>query len=205
MPRSGEDARRRIVAAAERLFAEHGIDGVSLTEINTAAGQRNNSAVQYHFGDRDGVLTAILEKHQPGIDDHRARLLDEASAAGKPSIEDIAPALVAPLAAKLADPDGGPEYLQIQAALLGHRGFGLLDEDVQPAAQRIIDVIPGARGGDDFTRTTRHTLVGTLLFHGLADFARTHPDATSQECDEFVAILTESITGLLVVPSSARR
>ena len=49
--------RAWIVAAAERLFADIGIDATSLAEINKAAGQRNRSAVQYHFGDKEGVFT----------------------------------------------------------------------------------------------------------------------------------------------------
>ena len=45
-------ARQAIVEAAERLFAERGIEAVSLRDVSAAAGQRNHSAAQYHFGDR---------------------------------------------------------------------------------------------------------------------------------------------------------
>ena len=48
-----QDGRERIIVAAERLIAERGID-VPLRDIAVAADQRNNSAVQYHFGSRDG-------------------------------------------------------------------------------------------------------------------------------------------------------
>ena len=65
--------RERIVAAAERLFAERGLDGVSLVEVGRAAGQRNRSAVQYHFGDKQGLVHAILDKHTPGIEARRKR------------------------------------------------------------------------------------------------------------------------------------
>ena len=41
------DTRDQIIRAAEQLFAAHGIDGVSLREINRAAGQSNTGAVQY--------------------------------------------------------------------------------------------------------------------------------------------------------------
>ncbi|MFC7646901.1 TetR family transcriptional regulator [Streptosporangium lutulentum] len=37
MPPNPGATSRRLVAAAEQLFAERGIDGVSLREINTAA------------------------------------------------------------------------------------------------------------------------------------------------------------------------
>ena len=43
------ETRDQIIRAAEELFAARGIDGVSLREINRAAGQSNTGAVQYHF------------------------------------------------------------------------------------------------------------------------------------------------------------
>ena len=50
----------RLVVTAERLFALHGIDGVSLRQIAAEAGSGNNSAVHYHFGSKDGLIEAIL-------------------------------------------------------------------------------------------------------------------------------------------------
>ena len=119
----------RLLQAAERLFAERGIDAVSLREITRQSGARNTMAVQYHYTDRAGVLAAIVAKHEPGIEAARHTLLDEYESAGgarpgngagdAPGLRPLAAALVRPLAAKLGDPDGGPEYLRIQADLLG--------------------------------------------------------------------------------------
>ena len=55
--------RDLILDAAARLFAERGVDNVSIAEIVRAAGQRNTSAVHYHFGSRDEVLRAVLARH----------------------------------------------------------------------------------------------------------------------------------------------
>ena len=57
------EAPESLIAAAERLFAARGIDGVSLREINREAQQRNTTSLQYHFGDREGLLRAIMAKH----------------------------------------------------------------------------------------------------------------------------------------------
>lgn len=108
------DTRPNLVAAAETLFAERGVDAVSLREIARAAGTRNVMAVQYHFTDRAGVLAAIAAKHLPEVDARRSALLDTADA----SMRSMAAALVRPLAAKLDDPDGGPAFLRIHADLL---------------------------------------------------------------------------------------
>ncbi|WP_204054782.1 TetR/AcrR family transcriptional regulator, partial [Planomonospora parontospora] len=124
MPPNPEATCRRLVAAAERLFAEKGIEGVSLREINAAAGQRNSTALQYHFGDRAGLLAAVLAKHQPEVEVRRHQLLDEYEArGGLPAAEarrTLAAALVRPMAAKLADSDGGRSYLRIMEQLV-HR------------------------------------------------------------------------------------
>lgn len=64
--------RARLVSVAELLFAARGIEGVSLIEISRAAGQRNSNACQYHFGDKQGLVQAILDKHVPGIADRKS-------------------------------------------------------------------------------------------------------------------------------------
>ena len=112
------DTSANLVATAERLFAERGVDAVSLREIAREAGARNVMAVQYHFTDRAGVLAAIADKHLPVVDARRDALLDEIESAAAPSMRAIASALVRPLAAKLSDPDGGPAFLRIHADLL---------------------------------------------------------------------------------------
>lgn len=121
--RSPAATRARLIEAAEQLFAARGIDAVSLREINRLSGARNAVAVQYHFDDRSGVLNAVLAKHRPAVEAARHALLDQLEGqdrqeAGRPVLRDFAAALVRPLAAKLADPDGGTDYLQIFAEVV---------------------------------------------------------------------------------------
>jgi len=106
-----------LVTAAERLFAEQGVDVVSLREINQASGSRNAMAVQYHFEGRDGVLRAIIDKHEPGVEARRHAMLDQYEADGAGHLRAVAAILVRPSASKLSDRDGGPAYLQIMGEL----------------------------------------------------------------------------------------
>src|SRR4051794_21505988 len=68
--------RAALLRAGEHLFARHGLDQVSVQDINRLAGQRNASAVHYHFGSREGLIEAISEKHQTRVDALRAAALE---------------------------------------------------------------------------------------------------------------------------------
>jgi AcrR family transcriptional regulator len=78
------NARERLLDAAERLLAEHGIDGVSLRGIGAAAGQGNPAVIQYHFGDKAGLINEIIARHAVRCEPRRRQLLDEGVARGKP-------------------------------------------------------------------------------------------------------------------------
>ena len=67
--------REHILDVAEQLYGAEGVDNVSLRRIRIAAGQRNDAAVQYHFGDRRGILHALNARHLPQIQEIVERLL----------------------------------------------------------------------------------------------------------------------------------
>ncbi len=66
------------MVTAERLFAMNGVEGVSLREIQAAAGQSNSSVIAYHFGSQAGLVRALLEFRYQNINARRAELLQEA-------------------------------------------------------------------------------------------------------------------------------
>jgi AcrR family transcriptional regulator len=95
----GEATRQLIITAAERLFAEHGIAAVPLREIGLAAGQRNHAAVQYHFGDRDEVVKAIMEFRGAESEASRTGMVADLILGGAaPTVVDVVSAFVRPLA-----------------------------------------------------------------------------------------------------------
>jgi AcrR family transcriptional regulator len=89
--------REKLIDAAARLFAERGVDNVSINEIVRAAGQRNASAVHYHFGTRDQVLYAVLARHVPTIADRRLELLVAARKRPTRDVRVAAQAIVRPV------------------------------------------------------------------------------------------------------------
>ncbi len=78
----GERTRRTMIDSAERLVAERGLTALSLREVAAAAGQRNHSAVQYHFGSRDKLVEAIFEARMGPIDARRNQGLVDLDDAG---------------------------------------------------------------------------------------------------------------------------
>lgn len=77
------DAVETIKAAALWLFAERGVDGVTVRQIAEAAGQKNHAAVGYHFGSKDDLVRAVIVHGARLIDDVRCAMLDEAESAGR--------------------------------------------------------------------------------------------------------------------------
>lgn len=203
--------RARIVAAAERLFASAGIDGTSLAEINKAAAQRNRSAVQYHFGSKEGIIHAILDKHTPAIEQRRHAMLDEIEAAGPPTCRALVEALVLPVASKLDDPDGGQSFLRLNAQLIGHSKFALLDlhsRRMNRGADRLqrlmTDAVPE---WPEALWTPRWLLLIGLLFHGMADYVHLSEAAELDGREAtprglFVNNLIDSLVAVLEAPVS---
>ncbi|OAA24534.1 transcriptional regulator, tetR family [Frankia sp. EI5c] len=101
-----QDARLRLLLAAERLYAEHGLEAVSLRHICRAAGNGNNNAVQYHFGGERGLLEAIIAYRVPPLDRRRAELLAAARAHGQDhTVRGLFEVLMRPLAEEARRPD----------------------------------------------------------------------------------------------------
>lgn len=75
IPRFSAPAKERLVLTAERLYAVHGLDGVPMRQIVTEAGMANKTAVQYHFGSKEGLIEAILVNRLDDLDRRRELLL----------------------------------------------------------------------------------------------------------------------------------
>jgi AcrR family transcriptional regulator len=86
-----------ILVAAERLFALHGFQSVSVRDI-TAAAAVNLASVNYHFGSKDALLFEIFRRRTAELNRERARMLHEAADryGGKPPVREILTALCAP-------------------------------------------------------------------------------------------------------------
>jgi AcrR family transcriptional regulator len=81
-PTDNIDGKTRLILAGEQLFAKNGINGASMREIATKAGQGNHAAVQYHFGSREGLVRAIFDYRMELMEPARGDMLHSAQANG---------------------------------------------------------------------------------------------------------------------------
>jgi TetR/AcrR family transcriptional regulator, regulator of cefoperazone and chloramphenicol sensitivity len=101
--RDSAETREKLLRAAEYLFARHGLD-VPIRDIHAQAGQRNASALHYHFGGKRELVLAILEKHTPSPEEIEAIRADLRARVHEP--RSVVEAIVGRFAAQLATPEG---------------------------------------------------------------------------------------------------
>ncbi len=95
-PDRGQDTRERLLDAAEDLFAERGFEGTSMRAITSAAAS-SLSAVNYHFGSKEGLLRATLMRRLEPVNRLRIERLDALEADGaRPSLEAVLDAFLRP-------------------------------------------------------------------------------------------------------------
>lgn len=122
-----ELTRDKIKAAAQRLFATHGIDGVSVRDIVKAAGAKNGASLHYYFGSKDGLISELVADGARRSEGGRQRALQELDANGGPkSASDIVRLLVEVEIGKHrevdeADPIGLGHMRFIVALQINHR------------------------------------------------------------------------------------
>jgi AcrR family transcriptional regulator len=89
-------ARETLLDTAERLFAEHGVEGISLRSINAEAGL-SSAALHYHFGSKNALVEALLERQMPTLMDRRHDLLAALDdRPGPPTTREVLSALLEP-------------------------------------------------------------------------------------------------------------
>lgn len=169
--------RERFIAAAQRLYAERTIDSVSLNEITVAAGQKNRNALQYHFGNRDGLLQAIIDKHADRVFILRRQYLATLDDSAGGSARNAARALVMPLVAYIEENPEGIHYIKIlsqlaalNSAIINPSGNSQLsfqnDEQFGALVRRSLSHL----GPTEAQR--RMFLALSITFHGIADVCR---------------------------------
>lgn len=84
-----------LLDAAEAEFASAGIESGSLRQIMRQAGA-DPGAIHYHFGSREALAAAVLERILVPLNARRLVLLEDAVADGQPRVSQLVEALIRP-------------------------------------------------------------------------------------------------------------
>lgn len=68
--------RIALMRAAEQVIADKGLEKLTIRDITSAAGQKNESALQYHFKNLKGLITELHKARNNQIREKRAELLE---------------------------------------------------------------------------------------------------------------------------------
>jgi AcrR family transcriptional regulator len=191
-----------LVETAERLFAEQGIASVSLRDVCAAAGQRNHSAAQYHFGDRAGLVAAVYEHRMSHVNALRHAMLD-ALAEGAAPVTEVVRALVEPLASVGAATDGwyGRFLARTQWDTFAREvvsGLPVLSS-FRRASELLVAHLDGMPADVVALRLDE---VGTLLVGTIAGWEwRRHRAEPAVPLDALEADLVATITAVLTAPA----
>jgi AcrR family transcriptional regulator len=203
------DTRTRLVEVAERLWAERGVNGVSLREIGAAAGQRNTGAARYHFGSKEGLVNAVYEHRMVPVNERRVAMLAELDGN---DLRGLAEAFVYPLSEQLGEPGRPSWYLRfsIQAAYVD--GAAPTDLSAQPWTSGILelrerfDAALADLGVPAEIRRDRWTLFTGHMTHALADRELQHEHRPRTQLTDralFLAGLVDTAVALAAAPVSA--
>ena len=202
--RRGEKTRQRLMDAAAALFAERGLGQVTMTELHAATGQRNKSAIRYHFGSLDGLTMAIVMRRRDRADSIRSEMLDEVA---DDDLTGLIWALVSPAATNL-DAQQGRYYLRIAAQMAQRLDPEERLTGAEGLLRETLDRIEALLGSqDDAVRRARLGAAFSFLIESLsARAARIDSGRADVLASEvFEANLVAMIEGLLTAPAPAPR
>jgi AcrR family transcriptional regulator len=116
---SGAETREQLMDSAEELFAQFGVDAVSIRSINSAAGLAP-AAVHYHFGTKDRLLREIVRRRGRHVVTTQLALIDALEREGRtPNATELVAIMAQPFFDILdLDPVGGRRWLGLIGNLI---------------------------------------------------------------------------------------
>jgi AcrR family transcriptional regulator len=210
--RSTVDSADVLLLTAQRLFAEKGIDAVSMREIAREAGQRNNSALHYHFGSKEALIQAILQGGMRQINDLRNDYVDQLYNSGRHGeLRGLVEAIVWPLASKLMASRGNT-YNRFLAAAQVHPDIDLAGstrEEEDRGFRRVYELLQRALPDMPELLLRQRYLAGvSFVMFSLADYerlgARRSKNQRAFDLQRAIENLIDMVTGAIAAPISAQ-
>ncbi|GAA5236233.1 helix-turn-helix transcriptional regulator [Verticiella sediminum] len=199
-----------LLETAERLFAERGIEHVSLRQIVLESGQRNVSALHYHFGSREALVSELLNLRLGQVNERRNALIDRLLAGHPcPTAHQLLSASFRALCEVVRDTGWGASYIQVLVqATFSPRllGVGVIARQRVTGLRRVRDMLLTQLGHlPPRVARQRLVLVNDTAVYSIAHWSRlAHGPAGAVPLDTLLAQLTDFCTAGLLAPGSAQ-
>jgi AcrR family transcriptional regulator len=208
--------RARILRTAERLFAAHGYNGVSVRDL-AAAAQVNIASIGYHFDSKEGLLSEVYRRHcEPLIEERLRGLAAAGKRRGKARVAAIIEAFIRPALAQVEAEDG-ETFIRLRAVLSGENSElleQLVAENFDQSSTAFIDALCECL--PQITRTEIcwrfHFLLGAIYYtaagpHRIHAFShgRCDPADTEAVIAELVPFMTRAFCAPMPAAAKAGR
>lgn len=174
---SKDVTRDLLVEAALELFSQKGLNGTSLRQVISAAGTSNQSAIQYYFESRRGLINAVLDEINSRLEipqREALNILENSSKTRSPAAREIVEIGFAPFIAMITTPQGRRclRFLSRLTWESGNEGQDLLLQEIRPYFMKLLDYLEPAIPGKSREALEIHMYLGVSnLIHGLSDIA----------------------------------
>ena len=203
---TGVSTRAHLLNTAERLFAERGMSAIPTRAILRAAEQRNESALQYHFGGRGGLIEALYSDRGLRINRERQRMFDELEGEGAVGLRKLcAVALMPPVRIAQRDPEF-VLFLKIVGELVFVPNERLKESRERIQLDTVGKVVRLIRGELDLPKelvARRLDLIDRMATLLLAQRARAEQPFEGAEADLFFQTTLDAMVEILRGPVSA--
>lgn len=201
MPRPSN--REKLIDCAEELLSTHGVGGVSLRTIQSAAGLSVGS-LRYHFKSKHELVAAVIERRVEPLMTRHSEVIEALAANPDPKVSEVLEAFIRPIVELLlVEPERGRRYLTLMHRLqLGHHTADVFTSRWPNFAERAEGLLK--KSLPHLSGTTIEYRVNLAWETILGGLARA-PERKAADLENHVVELIDYLSGALEAPQTSRR
>jgi len=193
--------RSRLMRAMEKLCAQHGVENVTVRAVIEAAGQKNESALQYHFKNRAGLIDAIHRSRFSQTQNKRRELLTQCLRKDAvPPVRELCYLMVAPTFQLCRDDAGYRQWIKAFGAINASVKHPMMEEKVVEESNSILIIGRLLREQlphlDEALFNDRYLTVVRFAGLSMSNHAKEKNAFQGPGSDFFISNLVDLLTGL---------